>query len=158
MYIIRFSYLTPLLFAGIQFAAAPVAAATPERAAGQFDVSVTPAGAGASENGTTTGRMLIDKRYHGELSGSGKGEMLTAVTGTPGSAAYVAIERINGTLHGRKGSFVVQHSGTRKDGLNTLAIAIVPDSGSGDLAGISGTMGIDIIDGKHFYTVNYRLP
>lgn len=154
----RSPFLSPLLFAGMHCAVPPAAAAADQHAAGQFDVSVIPAGASATENGTTTARMVIEKHYHGDLSGSGKGEMLSAVTGTPGSAAYVAIERVSGTLHGKQGSFVVQHNGSRKGGVNALSITIVPDSGTGELAGIGGTMGIEIVGGKHFYTVSYRLP
>jgi len=169
--VFRIPLLLPCLFAGIQFALPPgasaqAAPATPvkhrpaamQRAAGPFDVTTTPAGAPDVQDGSTLGRLAIDKRYHGELSGSGKGEMLTAIGARPGSAAYVAVERVSGTLHGRQGSFAVHHTGTRSGGVDHLAIAIVPDSGSGQLAGISGTMDIQVVDGKHFYVLEYRLP
>jgi hypothetical protein len=120
-------------------------------AAGPFDVTLTPQGEPTVLNGATTGRMAIDKLYHGDLNGRGSGEMLSALTVTEGSAGYVAIERVTGTLHGRTGSFVVQHSGTMARGNQQLSITVVPDSGDGELAGISGTMRIRIEERNHFY-------
>jgi hypothetical protein len=102
--------------------------------------------------------MAIDKQYHGELEGQGVGEMLSAMTTTEGSAGYVAVERVTGTLHGRRGSFVVQHSGTMARGAQSLSISVVPDSGTGELAGIAGTMRIRIEERKHFYEFDYILP
>ena len=96
--------------------------------------------------------MAIDKQFQGDLTGSSKGEMLTAMTETKGSAGYVAIERVTGTLHGRRGSFVLQHSGTMTRGAPHLVITVVPDSGTDQLTGLSGTMTITIADGKHSYT------
>jgi len=129
-----------------------------QHAAGPFDVTVTPQGQPEVGNGVTTGRMMIDKRYHGALEGSGSGEMLSAMTTTEGSAGYVAIERVTGKLHGRSGSFVVQHSGTMARGAQALSITVVPDSGDGELAGIAGTMRIRIEERQHFYEFDYVLP
>ena len=89
---------------------------------------------------------------------TGQGEMLTALTKTPGSAGYVAIERVSGTLHGRTGSFVFQHTGTMDRGGQRLSITVVPDSGTGELAGLSGTFTLDIVDAKHLYVFEYALP
>jgi hypothetical protein len=127
------------------------------RASGTFDVTVTPQGTSDKAEGSSLGRMSLDKTFHGDLTGTGKGEMLTAMTDTKGSAGYVAIERVTGTLNGRTGSFVLQHTGTMARGSQQLAIVVVPDSGTGQLAGISGTMTIKIEDGKHFYEFDYVL-
>lgn len=125
---------------------------------GPFDVTVSPQGQPDIRDGVTTGRMAIDKRYHGALEGTGVGEMLSAMTTTEGSAGYVAIERVNATLEGKRGSFVVQHSGTMARGAQALSISVVPDSGTGELAGIAGTMRIRIEESKHFYEFDYTLP
>jgi len=129
-----------------------------QHAAGPFDVTVSPQGQPGVADGVTTGRMAIDKRYHGDLECTGVGEMLSALTATEGSAGYVAIERVTGTLHGRSGSFVVQHSGTMARGAQALTIGVVPDSGTGELAGIAGTMRIRIEERKHFYEFDYEIP
>ena len=107
---------------------------------------------------SSLGRLSLDKQYHGDLEGTGKGEMLTAGTGVKGSGAYVAIERVTGTLSGRKGSFVLQHMGTMTQGTPQLAIRVVPDSGTDQLAGLAGTMNIKIDNGKHSYAFDYTLP
>ena len=105
------------------------------------------------------GRLILDKQYHGDLEATGKGQMLTAGTEVKGSAAYVAIERVTGTLKGHTGSFVLQHSGTMTQGAGQLVITIVPDSGTGELKGITGKMTIHIApDGKHSYDFEYTLP
>jgi len=124
---------------------------------GTFDVKVAPIGAYAAAD-PTLGRMSIDKVLHGDLTGTGQGEMLTAGGGVTGSAAYVAIERITGTLQGRKGSFATYHVGVMTRGAPQLTIALVPDSGTDELTGITGTMTINIVDGKHFYDIDYALP
>lgn len=128
------------------------------RASGSFDVSMAPQGVQEKTEGAALGRMSLDKRYHGDLAATGKGEMLSAVTETSGSAGYVAIERVTGSLHGRRGSFVLQHTGTMTRGVPQLSITVVPDSGTGALTGLAGTMTIDIADGKHFYGFEYTLP
>jgi hypothetical protein len=104
------------------------------------------------------GRRSIDKQFHGELEATSKGEMLSAGTAVKGSAGYVAIERVTGKLAGRQGSFVLQHSATMNRGQPSLSIAIVPDSGTNELTGLTGKMMIEITDGKHFYDFEYELP
>lgn len=104
------------------------------------------------------GRMSIDKQFHGDLEAVSKGEMLSAVTEVKGSAGYVAMERVTGTLGGRTGSFVLQHSGTMTRGEPQLSVTVVPDSGTGELAGISGSLTIRIVDKQHFYDFDYTLP
>ena len=108
-------------------------------------------------DGVTLGRMSLDKRFDGDLSATGRGQMLTAMTAVQGSAGYVAIERVTGTLHGKSGSFVFQHTGRMAHGAQQLSISVVPDSGTGELTGISGTFRIQIVEGKHFYEFDYRL-
>ena len=104
------------------------------------------------------GRMSIDKKFAGDLTGTSKGEMLSAQTDTKGSAGYVAIEKVVGELSGRKGTFVFQHSGTLDRGQSQLAVVVVPDSGTEGFVGIKGTMQIDIKEGKHFYDFEYSIP
>jgi hypothetical protein len=125
-------------------------------AAGPFDVKVTPQDDKSAD--AKLGRMALDKQYHGDIEGTGVGQMLTAGTDVKGSGAYVAIEKVTGTLKGRSGSFVLQHSGTMSGGQFHLNVTIVPDSGTGQLAGISGKMTINITDGKHSYDLEYTLP
>ncbi|TMG81545.1 MAG: DUF3224 domain-containing protein [Betaproteobacteria bacterium] len=129
-----------------------------KRAIGPFEVSTKPQGTPGETDGVQLGRMLLEKQFFGDLAGTGRGEMPTAMTATQGSAGYVAIERVTGTLHGRQGSFVFQHSGTMDRGKQHLSITVVPDSGSAELAGITGNCKIDIVDGKHFYEFEYSLP
>ena len=131
---------------------------TTRTAKGSFEVKIQPEGEPDASDGNTLGRMSLDKVYAGDLVGTAKGTMLTAMTGTQGSAGYVAIERVTGSLHGRKGSFVFQHSGTMSRGAQALSITIVPDSGTGELAGIEGTFKRTIVDGKHLYEIEYSLP
>lgn len=128
------------------------------RVTGSFDVKVTPQGEGDAADGVTLSRLSLDKQFHGALEATSRGEMLAAGTAVPGSAGYVAIERVRGTLDGRSGSFVLQHIGTMTRGTPQLTIRIVPDSGTGDLAGIAGSMTIEIADGKHTYDLPYTLP
>jgi hypothetical protein len=129
-----------------------------QHASGTFDVKVSPEGTPDKAEGSTLGRMSLDKQYHGALEATGKGEMLTAGTEVKGSGAYVAIERVTGTLNGRSGSFVLQHTGTMTQGVPTMSVTVVPDSGSGELAGIVGKLTIVIDDGKHSYVLDYALP
>jgi hypothetical protein len=109
-------------------------------------------------DGVSLGRIGLDKRYEGDLIANAHGEMLTAMTAVKGSAGYVAIERVSGSLQGRSGSFVLQHTGTMNQGAQQLSITVVPDSGTGQLAGISGTLAIRIEGGAHFYELSYALP
>jgi hypothetical protein len=127
-------------------------------ASGPFDVKLTPQPPDDKGDGSTLGRMSIDKQYHGDLEARGKGQMLTAMTDVKGSAGYVAIERVTGTLHGRSGSFVLQHSSTMTRGAPLQSITVVPDSGTGQLVGLTGKMIVNIVDGKHSYDFEYTLP
>jgi hypothetical protein len=127
------------------------------RASGTFDVKLTAQEWDDKAEKATLGRMSIDKRFHGDLEATSKGEMLTAGTSVKGSAGYVALERVNGTLQGRTGAFVLQHSGTMTRGAPQLTITVVPDSGTGQLAGLAGKMTITIADGKHSYDFEYSL-
>jgi hypothetical protein len=128
-----------------------------KHAAGSFEVSVKPLDAPPAPGGATLGRMSLDKQFSGDLVATGQGQMLTAMSPTKGSAGYVAIERVTGSLGGRQGSFVLQHSGTMDRGVPQLSVAVVPDSGTDELAGLSGRLTIDIVDGKHFYKFDYML-
>lgn len=103
------------------------------------------------------GRMSIDKQFQGDLEATSQGEMLSATTAVKGSAGYVAIERVNGRLHGRLGTFVLQHSGTMNRGVAQLSLGVVPDSGTGELEGLSGDMAITIVEGQHSYAFTYTL-
>ena len=109
-------------------------------------------------DGVTAGHYRFDKRFEGELDAHSVVHMLAVGTDVPGSAAYVAIERIAGTLDGRAGHFFLQHNGVMNRGAASLSLTVVPDSGGGALAGISGRMTIDITAGQHFYTLDYTLP
>lgn len=125
------------------------------RATGTFDVKLTPQTTGTA--GETVGRFAIDKQIAGDLTGSSKGEMLSAGSPAKGSAGYVAMECVTGTLAGRDGTFVLQHTATMHRGTNRLSIQVVPQSGTGALAGLSGTFAIVIADGKHSYEFDYEL-
>jgi hypothetical protein len=125
---------------------------------GTFEVKLSPLDFDLEgEDGINLGRMSIDKTFHGELNATSKGEMLSAMTTTQGSAGYVAIEQVSGTLSGKKGSFVLQHYGTMEKGADRLILEVVPDSASGELSGLSGSMAIEIIDGEHLYEFDYQL-
>lgn len=127
------------------------------RASGTFDVKLSPLASEDVKDGASLGRMSIDKQFHGDLEGTSTGEMLTAGTPVKDSAGYVAIERVTGKLQGRSGSFALQHSGLMNRGTPQLAITVVPDSGTGELRGITGTMMIRIQGGKHFYDLDYTI-
>ena len=128
-------------------------------ATGTFEPKVTQAAPDDKADGSTLGRWTLAKTIHGDLEATSEGEMLTAGTNVKGSAGYVAMERVTGTLQGRRGSFVLQHSGTMSPGAFQLTVTVVPDSGSGELQGIAGTMTIHIAaDGKHSYDFDYTLP
>ena len=128
-------------------------------ASGEFDVKLQPVeSVAAGQDGVTLARLSIDKTFRGELAAVSRGEMLSAMTPVQGSAGYVAVEQVRGTLHGKHGSFVLQHFGVMHGGENRLILEVVPDSGTGELAGISGAMQIIIADGKHGYEFDYTLP
>ena len=127
------------------------------RATGPFDVKMTPEAADTEGEGSALGRMAIAKTYHGDLEATARGTMLTAGTSVEGSAAYVAVERVTGTLHGRRGTFALQHMGTMTRGEPSLTIAVVPDSGTGELAGLAGKLAIVVVGGKHSYELEYTL-
>lgn len=127
------------------------------RATGTFDVEIKPLGTYNSTD-LTLGRMSIDKQLHGDLEGTSKGEMLSAGSSIKDSGGYVAMERVTGLLNGRAGSFVFQHSATMTRGVPNLSVTVVPDTGTGDLAGLTGSLRI-IIDGtRHSYEFDYTLP
>ena len=128
-------------------------------ASGTFEVKLTPQKPDNEEaESANLARMSIDKQFVGDLQATSKGEMLSAMTEVKGSAGYVAMERGSGTLQGRSGTFVLQHSATMTRGTPALSITVVPDSGTGQLVGLAGTMMIKIVDGKHFYEFDYTLP
>jgi hypothetical protein len=123
---------------------------------GPFEVKVTHQDDSSGE--PLLNRMTLDKQYHGDLDATGMGQMLTAGTEIKGSGAYVAIEKVSGTLEGKKGTFILQHAGTMTREVPQLAIVVVPDSGTGELRGISGEMKIKFAEGgKHFYELDYTL-
>jgi len=126
-------------------------------AKGPFEVKMAPQDQDTAE-GTVLARLSLDKVFHGPLEATGKGQMLTASTDTPGSAVYVAVERVTGTLDGKAGSFALVHKGMMRGADRNLTVEIVPDSGTGALKGISGRLSIDVVDGKHLYDLEYDLP
>ena len=125
-------------------------------ATGTFEVKVKPQ---TDENvgDPTVGRMSLDKQFHGDLEAGSKGQMLAVQGEVKGSAGYVAMERVSGTLAGRKGTFALQHTGTMTAGAPQMSVTVVPDSGTGELAGLSGKMTINSADGKHSYDFEYTL-
>ena len=126
------------------------------RASGTFEVRLSPQVDG-EEAGAGLGRLLIDKRFGGDLEATSRGQMLAFRSGVEGSAGYVALEQVEGTLAGRAGGFVLQHSGTMERGAQSLSITVVPDSGAGELAGLAGRMKIDFAGGGHSYEFDYTL-
>jgi Protein of unknown function (DUF3224) len=144
-------------FATVLPADAPPGDTMTQHANGAFEVKITPQAEDKSE-GVALGRMSLQKTFSGDLQGTSHGEMLTAMGNVEGSAVYVAIERIKGTLQGRSGTFALSHRGTMTRGAQQLTIDIVPDSGTDELAGIAGSMTIKIEAGKHFYALTYSLP
>lgn len=125
---------------------------------GSFEVNLNPMDTYAeAKQGIQLGRMSIDKTFDGDLKATSKGEMLSALTTRPGSGGYVAIEQVSGTLSGKSGSFVLQHFGIMAGGDDRLILEVVPDSGTDELIGLSGSMTITIEDGKHFYDFDFEL-
>ena len=129
-----------------------------EIAKGEFVVKLSPLAFEGQADGSKIGRMSIDKTISGDLVATTKGQMLSALTEVKGSAGYVAIERVEGTLKGKKGSFVLQHTGTMSQGSPSLSVTVVPDSGTGELIGLAGQFNIIIAGGKHSYEFKYTLP
>ena len=126
-------------------------------ALGTFDVKINPQSEDKGD-GSTLGRMSLDKQYHGDLEATAKGEMLyISSTGVQGSGSYVAVERVTGKLHGKSGSFALTHKGSMSGGTQQMDITIAPDSGAGELVGITGTLKIIIADGKHSYELAYEI-
>ncbi len=128
-----------------------------QHATGTFEVSLNPLDLNEVGDGETRGRISINKTFHGDLEATSIGEMLSAMTAVKGSAGYVAIERVVGTLQGRQGSFVLQHSGTMDRGVPGLSVTVVPDSGTDALSGLRGSLTITIREGVHCYGLDYSL-
>ena len=122
-------------------------------ASGKFEVKLTP----QADEDSGLGRMTIDKQFHGDLDATSQGQMLAARSSVKGSAGYVAMERVSGRLGGRVGTFVLQHSGTMTRGEPQLSVTVVPDSGTGDLTGLSGKMVIEKAEGQHSYVFEYSI-
>lgn len=129
------------------------------KVSGSFKVKLQPLSHyAAGEHGNTLGRMSIDKTFEGPLTATSKGEMLSAITSVKGSAGYVAIEQVKGSLNGKNGSFVLQHFGIMHKAEQRLTLEVVPESASGELSGLRGRMAIKIENGQHFYDFDYTLP
>ena len=129
-----------------------------KHASGTFEVKMTSPTSEANAAALSIGRFSLDKKFSGDLEGTSKGEMLAISATVPGSAGYVAMEQVTGKLNGRTGTFALQHTGTMNRGAAQLSVTVVPDSGTGELVGLSGRMDIKITDGKHFYEFDYVLP
>ncbi|MDP1889308.1 MAG: DUF3224 domain-containing protein [Gemmatimonadaceae bacterium] len=127
-------------------------------ARGAFDIKMSPQSMAHAVEGSRLTRYSLDKQYHGDLVATAIGEMFAAKPSEQSSAGYVAVEHVNGSLHGRRGTFILQHSGTMTRGVPTLSVSVVPDSGTEDLAGLTGTLTIIIEGKKHFYEFEYALP
>jgi hypothetical protein len=130
---------------------------TNNHASGTFEVKMTSTPSEEKGAALAIGRFSLDKKFHGDLEGTSKGEMLAFSSTVPGSAGYVAMEQVNGKLNGRTGTFALQHTGTMNRGAAQLSVTVIPDSGTGELVGLSGKMDIKITEGKHFYEFDYVL-
>ncbi|MEP7066249.1 MAG: DUF3224 domain-containing protein [Gemmatimonadota bacterium] len=128
-----------------------------QRASGSFEVNLAPLATAWSGDTAPLARMSLDKKFTGDLDATSQGEMLSAGTAVKGSAGYVALEKVTGTLHGRTGTFTLQHSGTMNRGAPSLSITVVPDSGSGELVGLMGSMQIIIENKQHSYVLDYSI-
>jgi hypothetical protein len=126
-------------------------------ATGTFEVKTLPQPPEEAAGGEAIGRLLLDKQFHGDIEAKSVGTMLGVRTAVQGSAGYVAIEKLTGSVKGRSGSFVLQHSGMMTRGALEQSVTIIPDSGTGELAGISGKMTIRIEAGVHHYQLDYTL-
>lgn len=127
-------------------------------ASGTFEVTMVPQAAEAGVGHASVGRMALDKIFRGDLDAISKGQMLAVRTPVAGSAGYVALEYVVGSVHGRRGSFALQHSGTMTRGAPSLSITVVPDSGSDELSGMTGVLEITVVEGRHDYAFRYTLP
>jgi len=127
------------------------------KAKGSFDVSLSHHPEVDAADGVQLGQATLQKQFHGELEATSQGRMLSAIGAQPGSAGYVAIERVSGKLAGKRGSFVLQHDGRMDRGAQSLSIHVVPDTATGELTGLRGSMRIDIVEGKHFYELEFEL-
>jgi hypothetical protein len=124
---------------------------------GTFEVTMRAEPDPDVEEGVTLARMRLEKRFAGPLTGTSQGQMIAARTAVEGSAGYVAIERFTGTLDGKSGTFVLQHSGVMTRGARSLTVTVVPDSGTGELQGLAGRMDIQIVEGQHRYELDFEL-
>ena len=149
--------ISPIGHTRAQSTTSQKAASMSKHAIGTFDVKLS-VQTDEKVGDPTVGRMSIDKVFHGDLEATSKGQMLSTITETKGSAGYVAIERVTGTLQGRAGSFSLQHNATMDRGVPDLNVIVIPDSGTGQLAGLAGKLNIIITDGKHSYEFDYTLP
>lgn len=127
-------------------------------ASGLFDITLDAQPLSGVAANTGLARMSLDKQFQGDLQAVSQGEMLAFRSSVPGSAGYVAMELVRGSLHGHQGSFVLQHSSTMNQGTPIQSITVVPDSGTEALTGLSGSLAITITDGQHAYRFEYRLP
>lgn len=128
-----------------------------KHARGTFDVKLTPQPSDEKAADSFVGKFLLDKQFHGDLEGTSRGLMLGVNTSVESSKGYVAMEQVTTTLYGRRGTFVLQHSGTMTRGALQLSVTVVPDSGTGELTGLTGKMEIKIEGGKHYYDFEYTL-
>ena len=127
------------------------------RATGTFEVKMSPQTVHDEALGSAVSRLSLEKQFHGDLQATSKGEMLASRSVVQGSAGYIALEQVTGTLQGRVGTFVLQHSGTMARGVPQLSVTVVPDSGTGQLVGLSGNLVINVVDGKHLYDFDYSV-
>lgn len=127
------------------------------RATGTFDVKITPLASDTPAESSPLGRMSLEKQFRGDLEGTSTGQMLTVGTAIKNSAGYVAIEIVTGSLQGRTGTFALQHNATMTRGAGALNIVVVPDSGTGELTGLSGNLSIEISGGQHTYVLEYAI-
>jgi hypothetical protein len=149
---------TGLAAALLLFQPPPIARETaPMRATGTFEVKVVPFAADEGTDAGGFGRLSIDKTFSGGLTATSKGQMLGAFTAVEGSGGYVAMERVTGTLNGKTGSFILQHTGTMQGNVATMIVTVVPDSGTEELTGMAGTLQIIIEGKKHSYVLDYTL-
>ena len=129
-----------------------------QHARGPFEVTMTPQAPDDTPTGAAVSRLSLQKQFHGDLDATSTGQMLAVRTEIDGSAGYVAMEQVTGTLQGRRGAFALQHSGTMERGTPSLTVTVVPDSGTGQLVGLAGALAIEIVDGQHVYDLTYTLP